>query len=237
MEVLRIRETPFVANRDIHIYQQNSQWLEERINNLRSKYIELEERYQSGFNYLSETINTISEQLNNVSEEQRSHAAFIEIRRKYEEFRASMKAVSQEEKFCVEAAQWLSEHRSELVQYASQALFDINGGLSLRNNNYLKISPEGFQKFSKDLEFYLAWIGHFMERKLNPRPFKEGSVYLPIEYHYYKEAFELMKRSRIVSDSGLSDESIEMLCRYVNKFLIDRVNQPLDLPGDTQEKS
>lgn len=136
----------------------------------------------------------------------------------------------------MEAAKWLIGNREKLVVFVCSALF--NHELQLKQSSHLNISIEGYKLFCRDLSIYLKWMNHYLGMGGTiPKPLPKGLIAAPIEYRFYVQAFELMKRSEIMQASSLSDEAFDMLISYINRFLIDRECQTSEGLTDLIEKN
>lgn len=161
---------------------------------------------------------------------------FLEAFQKIQEFKDDLNKIDSKSKSCLEAAKWLIGNREKLVASACGALF--NHELQLKQSNYLRISIEGYKLFYRDLSIYLKWISHYLGMGGTiPKPLPKGLIAAPIEYRFYIQAFELMKRSEIIQTSSLSDGAFDMLISYINRFLIDRECQTSEGLIDSTDKN
>lgn len=109
----------------------------------------------------------------------------------------------------------------------------FNHQLQLKQNPHFTITSKGLKLFCRDLHIYLKWITQYLKRGgETPKPLPKGLIAKPIDYRFYVQAFELMKRSELMEESHLSDEAYEMVVSYINRFLIDRECQTIELSSD-----
>lgn len=156
----------------------------------------------------------------------------LEIYQKVESFRKKIAAIHQESEYSTQAAQWLCKYRNSLILYASEVVFDVSQGdenIKIRGE-HLKISRDGYRLFQRDIYIYLKWISHYLGMGgMTPKILKKELLALPIDYRFYVKAFTAIKNNKLAQadPSEVSRDAIQILVRYLNRFLIDRKNQEL----------
>jgi hypothetical protein len=87
------------------------------------------------------------------------------------------------------------------------------------------LAPQRIEQFSKDIELYLKWIGHYMAIGDAPTPLPNGVISFVLPPVAYLEVFKFIRNQIISTKNGLSEEAVVEAQGYFDRFLIEPLSQ------------
>ncbi|MEL6629470.1 MAG: hypothetical protein AAFQ92_28500 [Bacteroidota bacterium] len=120
------------------------------------------------------------------------------------------------------AEEWLDRNVEWLVQYASTEIFTKRNPPKVKKYNLKNSSPaQARELFEKDIRTCLNWIRLHIATKTVPKKSTRAPINLVIHSDSYKDAFSKIKCALAESaQEEIPIESVQVLIRYLNRFLI-----------------
>ena len=172
---------------------------------------------------ISDLIGDLEIQLCASTQNNGSRVKTIEIVQAIQRFKDQSIKIESKFQSSVEAADWLSRNLTEIVIYTSKLVFDDR--LNVLDSPGLFIPIEDYKDFQNDLYVLYVWIMRNLDAGgATPRLLKKQKLVLPIEYKFYGLAFERVIKMKIskLSKQDISKDAVQLLVRYINRFLIRR---------------
>lgn len=172
---------------------------------------------------ISDLIEDLETQLRESTQDNDLRIKTVEIIQAIQRFRNQSIKIESKFRSSVEAADWLSKHLTEIVIDTSKLVFDNR--LNVRDSPGLFISIEDYKSFQNDLYVLYVWIMRNLDTGgATPKLLKKQKLVLPIDYEFYGHAFEKIIRIKIrtLRKQDISKDAVQLLVRYINRFLIRR---------------
>ena len=172
---------------------------------------------------ISNLIGELEMQLCASTQNHGSQIKTVEIIQAIQRFKDQSIKIESKFQSSVEAADWLSRNLTEIVIYTSKLVFDDR--LNVLDSPGVFITIEDYKDFQNDLYVLYVWIMRNLDAGgATPRLLKRQKLVLPIKYKFYGLAFERVIKMKIskLSKQDISKDAVQLLVRYINRFLIRR---------------
>jgi hypothetical protein len=197
---------------------------EERIEKLEEDLLNFEQKYRAITVFVKKLKDVIRVEIENLDSQDEDIKTFLleKLQQAYK-YDFELEKIAATEKADKEAYNWLLKNRSKLVLTIQNWI--TQGKLRTKNLDNSVIRADKITQFCKDIDLYLSWIAHYMNKGDAPNSPATSVINFTLPPEAYVEVFQLIRNQIVSTNYGLSEQAVTRIQIYLDRFLIEPLSK------------